>query len=164
MSSTTTTGVRRTAPGADHSVCYAGHLFTFLVTSEETHGRCAVVEETVQRGTSLDLPLRIHNRETVCAYVIDGEVIVEMDGEARSLAAGSCVAIPSGIPHRFVLTSESARLINVYAPGGFDGFFRDLGEPAASVPRARVTTTPLDIEQLVSVAARYSVEIVAAAA
>jgi quercetin dioxygenase-like cupin family protein len=159
---TTTTGVRLT--GADHSVWYAGRLFTVLVTSAETDGRCTVVEETVQRGTSLDLPLRIHNRETVCAYVIDGEVTVEMGSEERTLGAGGCVAIPSGIPYRFVLNSDSARLINVYAPGGFEGLFRDLGEPAASIPRARVTTAPLDIERLVSVAAGYSVEIVAAAA
>jgi mannose-6-phosphate isomerase-like protein (cupin superfamily) len=164
MSSITTTGVRPSAPGADHSVWYAGRVFTVLVTSAETDGRYTVVEETMQRGTSLDLPLRIHNTETVCAFLVDGEVTVEMGDEARSLAVGGCVAIPSGIPHRFLLASDSARLINVYAPGGFDGFFRDLGEPASSAARARLTPARLDIERLVSVAAHYSVEIVAAAA
>jgi quercetin dioxygenase-like cupin family protein len=143
--------------GAVQSFWYAGRQFTVLATSAETDGRCSAVEEVVQRGISVDLPPRVHTRETACAYVIEGELTVDIGGEERQIAAGDCVVIPSGTPHRFVLLSDSARLINVYAPGGFDGFFRDLGAPARCSPGA-----PLDIERLVSVAARYGAEIVAA--
>lgn len=164
MSVPTPSGVRPTDFSAGRSFRYAGRLFTLLVTSAEAGGRWSVVEELAQRGTSLDLPLRVHTRETLCAYVLEGELTVEIGDEQRPLAAGRCAAIPPGLPHRFVVHSDTARLITVYAPGGFDGFLRDVGEPAgSSAPWPSAADTPLDVERLVTVGARYGVEIVAAA-
>jgi hypothetical protein len=100
MSSITTTGVRPSAPGADHSVWYAGRVFTVLVTSAETDGRYTVVEETMQRGTSLDLPLRIHNTETVCAFVVDGEETsswaMKREASLSAVASPSLQEFPTG--------------------------------------------------------------------
>ena len=93
----------------------------------------------------------------MCAYILQGTLAIDNGAEERQVTAGDCVVIPSGTAHRFVLISDSARLIYVYAPGGFDGFFRDLGAPAWS-QRAQ-----LDIERLVSVAAQYGAEFVAGA-
>ena len=123
MSVPTSAGVRPTDFSAGRSIRYAGRLFTLLVTSAETDGRCSVVEELVQRGTSLDLPLRVHTRETLCAYVLEGEVTVEIGDEQRPLDAGSCAAIPPGVPHRFVLNSDSARLITCMRPAASTASF-----------------------------------------
>jgi quercetin dioxygenase-like cupin family protein len=157
-SSTTHLGAGQGAAIAHRSIWYAGRQFTVLATAAETDGRCSVVEEVVQRGISLDLPPRVQTGETLCAYVLEGELTVDVGGAARHLTAGDCVAVPAGTAHRFDLVSDSARVLHVYAPGGFEGFFRDLGQPGGLRPR-----TPLDVERLVSVAASYGVEIVAAA-
>ena len=46
--------------------------------------------------------------------------------------AGETVAIRRGVPHAFVVTSETARFLVLNTPGGQDRFFRDGGEPAPS--------------------------------
>ena len=154
-------GAQVTSRRPRQSVWYAGHLFTVLATAAETNGRFSLVEELAWHGSSLALPLRIQTRESVCTYVIAGEVTVEVDHEALSVAAGVCITIPLGVAHRFASVSDAVQLVHIYTPGGFDGFFRDLGEPAESLTQPATRVAPLNVERLVTIAAKYGVEIVA---
>ena len=141
------------------SVWYGGRLITVLATSAETAGHHAVVEVQARRADTVEMPLHIQTRASMCCYVADGELAVELGDRVLELAPGGSVLIPSGTPHRLIARSEWVRLISIYAPGGFEGFFGEVGEPAESWT-ARVHP-PVDVERLVTVAAKYGVEIVA---
>jgi quercetin dioxygenase-like cupin family protein len=65
-------------------------------------------------------------------YILDGMMLFHVDGVERAAGAGETVAIRRGVPHAFVVVSETARFLVINAPGGQDRFFQAGGEPAAS--------------------------------
>jgi hypothetical protein len=42
---------------------------------------------------------------------------------------GETVIMPCGVPHAYVVTSPTARIVGSVTPGGFEGFFTALGIP-----------------------------------
>lgn len=87
--------------------------------------------------------------------MIDGEVLLHIDGVEQTAGAGSIAAIPRGVPHAFLVTSESARFITFVTPGdaNAEAFFREGGEPAPGrTPPPE--GTPLDIERIVQAGMR----------
>ncbi len=87
-------------------------------------------------------------------YVLEGELLMHIDGGERSLAAGAFASVPAGLPHAYVVSSEAARSLIVITPGSgaMEAFFRDAGEPAAE--RALPAEGPLDIERIGAAAER----------
>ena len=77
-----------------------------------------------------------------------------VDGEERSIAAGGFVAVPPGVPHAYLVTSELARTLVLITPGSetMERFFREAGEPAAE--RVLPEAGPLDIERIAAAAER----------
>jgi quercetin dioxygenase-like cupin family protein len=53
--------------------------------------------------------------EQVC-YLLEGEAHVEVAGETFELKAGEACFFPADAMHRFVVTSERARVLVIYAP------------------------------------------------
>jgi hypothetical protein len=58
---------------------------------------------------------------------------------------GSFVYGPRGIPHTFVVSSETARFLLVAEPGGFAEFVRSFAQPADAVVIPPPVTDPPDI-------------------
>ena len=142
------------------SVWYSGHLLTFLATGEETGGRFALVEEVGRKGQSADPPLHVHTREEESFYVIEGRMSFQAGDEVIDAPAGTFVRLPRGVPHRFTIESDTLRVLNLCAPAGFEGFLRELSEPAPALTLPPAPDGPPDIARLVATAARYGVEIV----
>ena len=73
---------------------------------------------------------------------------MHLDGEQRSLTAGCFVSVPPGVPHAYLVTSETARTLILITPGdgAMEEFFRAAGEPAAE--RALPDARPLDMERI----------------
>ncbi|HEY3438709.1 MAG TPA: cupin domain-containing protein, partial [Actinotalea sp.] len=46
------------------------------------------------------------------------------------LAAGGIAIIPRGVPHAFMVTTPTARMLCLQTPGGGEAFYRDASEPA----------------------------------
>ena len=65
-------------------------------------------------------------------YVLDGEILFHVEGAEHRARAGDTVAIPRGVPHAFLIVSETARFLVLNTPGGHDRFFQAGGEPATS--------------------------------
>jgi quercetin dioxygenase-like cupin family protein len=53
--------------------------------------------------------------EQVC-YLLEGAAHVEVEGEKFELAPGEACFFPAGAQHLFVVTSERARVMVIYAP------------------------------------------------
>ncbi len=62
--------------------------------------------------------------------MLEGEILLHIDGEQLPLHAGGIAIIPRGIPHAFMVTSELARMLCLQTPGSGEDFYRLASEPA----------------------------------
>ncbi|MBN9621348.1 MAG: cupin domain-containing protein, partial [Actinobacteria bacterium] len=74
--------------------------------------------------------------------------------------ACSFVYGPRRIPHTFLFSSDTARFLLVTEPTGFEGFIRQIGEPAAALELPPPPSEPPDVAALTAVAATYGIDIV----
>ena len=68
----------------------------------------------VERGKGA-LPHAHPGIEQVC-YLLEGEAHVEVEGEKFELKAGEACFFPPDAMHIFIVTSEHARVMVIYAP------------------------------------------------
>lgn len=143
----------------DRSVWYSGYLLTFLANGEETGGQFSLVEEVGRKGMSAEPPLHMHTREEESFYILEGRVTFFVGDEVIEATPGSLIVLPRGIPHRFTLESDEVRMLNLCSPAGFEGFLKDLSEPAQALTLPPAPDGPPNIEKLLNAAAKYGVEI-----
>jgi quercetin dioxygenase-like cupin family protein len=104
-------------------------------------------------------PLHVHTDEDETFYVLDGEVTLHVAGQhLLVLQAGEAAFAPRGVPHVYVVTSETpARWLGTTTGHQFASFVEALSTPAAE------PTLPTDVEidpaQVAAVAARHGIEL-----
>jgi quercetin dioxygenase-like cupin family protein len=127
-------------------------LLTLKATGAQTGGAFLLVEELARRGKAT--PLHTHPDEDETFYVLEGTARFHLDGSERTIDAGGFVAVPRGVPHAYLVTSEEARALILVTPGSgaMERFFRDAGEPAAEP--GLPAEEPLDIERIGAAAER----------
>jgi quercetin dioxygenase-like cupin family protein len=109
------------------------------IPGEAVGGRFSVMEAVADTGTSV--PLHTH-REDEVFHVLEGTLTFEVDGVRGAARAGTIVAIPREIPHRWAnFGTEPARFVIFFTPGGIEPMFEQ--------------TVGLAPEQLVACAAGY---------
>ena len=139
-----------TQSGEGERMWFAGAgVFTFKVTASQSGGSLLLCENVMQRGKTT--PLHLHPLEEETIYVLDGEMLVHIDGEEHVLGSGGCVMAPRGVPHALLVTSETARVLAILTPGAAESFYRDAGEPATSDDDV---TRPPDLQRLRAAADR----------
>lgn len=126
-----------------------GGVFTWKATAAETGGAFILLEDRMVRGKTT--PLHLHPNEDEAVYVLEGELLVYVEGEERRVAQGGFFFAPRGLPHAWMVTSESAHILALQTPGTAEAFYRDAGEPVASSADA---SRPPDWARLQDVADR----------
>src|SRR5918997_1770341 len=107
-----------------------GGLWTMKATSEETDGAFTLVEVRMVQGKTT--PLHTHPTLDETLIVLEGEILVYAEGsEYRVGPRGVAVAL-RGVPHAFMVTSESALILALQTPGSGEAFYRDASEPATA--------------------------------
>jgi quercetin dioxygenase-like cupin family protein len=107
---------------------YGGGLHTWKATAEETNSAFLFFEDHMQQGKMT--PDHIHPDADEVLYVLDGEIIVHVDGEGEyRLQQGDFVSAPRGVRHAFMTTTET-RLLCIQIPGTGQAFFRHASEPS----------------------------------
>jgi quercetin dioxygenase-like cupin family protein len=124
-----------------------GGTFTWKATAAETGGAFLLLEDRMEQGKVTPFHLHPHNDEAI--YVLEGELLVDMDGEQHSVRRGGFFLAPRGVPHAFLVVSETARVLALQTPGTGEAFYRDAGEPIGS---ATDSTRPADWARLRQVA------------
>jgi quercetin dioxygenase-like cupin family protein len=120
-----------TTQNAGENLWFGGGLITFKVTSEQSGGGLCVFEHAASRGKRTPLHLHTDSDETI--YVLEGELLLHIDGIEHTAGPGSVVWIPRGTPHAFLVTSELARSIWFVTPGeAMETFYREAGDVASS--------------------------------
>lgn len=107
-----------------------GGVFTMKASAADTDGAFTLFEDQVERGKSTPLHLHPHEDETI--YVLAGEILVSADGQEHRVGQGGVVVAPRGLPHAFLVTSETARLLCLQTPGTGEAFYREASEPSES--------------------------------
>lgn len=91
----------------------------------DTGGSVAVVHLTVPKLSGP--PLHRHSREDEWFYVLDGELVWEVDGQRFSGGKGASAFVPRGTAHTFQnFQEEAAHILVMVTPGGLDRFFEDV--------------------------------------
>ena len=125
----TTLGTTVRAHGAGERRWFCGGgVHTWLATEDETGGAYLLFEDALDAGKVT--PLHQHPEADETFYVLEGEVRLHIAGEERILAAGGIAIIPRGVPHAFMVTTATARMLCLQTPGGGEAFYRHASEPA----------------------------------
>jgi len=96
-------------------------------------------------------PRHVHSREDELFYVLEGELVFELDGERRTARTGDTVYLRRGVVHAYQnFTQSNARLLIATTPGAFSGFFVEL---SAATPLGGLPSP----EKLDSIAANYGI-------
>ena len=106
-----------------------GGVFTMKATADETDGSFTMLQDSVVRGKTT--PLHAHPFDEAI-YVLDGEILADVDGERHPIGRGGLLVAPRGVPHAFMCTSETAQLLCLMTPGTGEDFYRAASEPLRS--------------------------------
>ena len=133
-----------------------GHVATFKATSEDTGGAYTITEDTFP--PQVGPPPHIHHTQEETFYVLEGEMEFIIDGVSTRAVTGSLVRIPRGVLRDYRnVGSKPARVLVLYTPGGFEGFFEEVGELVRD--HFSAPEDPPDVGKLVAAATKYGSEI-----
>jgi mannose-6-phosphate isomerase-like protein (cupin superfamily) len=136
------------APADGERADFPGLGNRFLLRSDSTDGRFAILEHTIA-PRALAAPIHTHRNEDEYSFVLAGRMGVMLGDEASEAGPGELVVKPRGIPHAFWNASdEDTRVLEVISPGGFEQYFADL----APIMNAG---GPPDFAAMAEVQARY---------
>ena len=124
--------VRDSGEGEQRWFC-GGGKHTWLATSEETGGAFLLFEFVGEQGKVT--PVHIHPASDETFYILDGEILLDLDGERRALSTGGVVVVPRGVPHAFMVTSPADPPADHPDPGHRRGVLPD--SPANRPARQR---------------------------
>jgi quercetin dioxygenase-like cupin family protein len=138
-------------PEVQQAVWFVGALVHVRTGGDATAGRFALLDHHGERGHGSPVHRHLADEETF--FVLEGELRVEVDGEAHAAGAGAVAVLPRQLPHAFVVTSPQARWLTLHTPAGFDRFALDVGTPAT------MPEVPLDSKALAAMARSHGIEI-----
>jgi quercetin dioxygenase-like cupin family protein len=117
-----------------------------LVAGSATGDHLALLEMRASAGRGI--ARHVHELEDEVVYVLEGELTFYVGEEVHRAGPGSCLVLPKGIEHSYVVESGQARLLVTVTPAGLEGLLEDVNR-----------TGRVDVERLITVAARYGITI-----
>jgi quercetin dioxygenase-like cupin family protein len=122
-------GVSYVRAGEGPATWVVGDTYTFKATAASTGGAFGLVEASVPPGGGP--PPHVHTREDEAFYLLDGELEISVGRRTTLVRAGDFAYLPRNIPHWFRNPGVgAARALILVTPGGFEGFFAEIGAPA----------------------------------
>ena len=107
-----------------------GGVFTWKATAAETGAAFLLMEDRMERGKVT--PMHLHPNEDEAIYVLDGELLVNIEDKEHRVGEGGFFFAPRGVPHAFMVTSETARVLALQTPGTGEAFYREAGDPVGA--------------------------------
>jgi quercetin dioxygenase-like cupin family protein len=117
----------RTADEGARRWFFGGGVHTWKATAGETGGAFLLFEDVMDQGKMT--PLHTHPASDETMYVLQGEILMHIEGSEHRIAAGGLAVAPRGVPHAFLVLSEQARLLCLHTPGCCQAFYWDASEP-----------------------------------
>ena len=127
------TGVHQPADGGTR-IALGPTEIVIRLSADETGGAFSLCEYTTPAGGPSP-PLHVHEETDEAFYVLGGELECTVGDEVVTAEPGATVLVPRGTAHTFSATgSDPARFLLLYLPGGFEGYFEEMGEFLESLP------------------------------
>jgi quercetin dioxygenase-like cupin family protein len=117
----------RAADEGDERWFFGGGIHRWMATAAETDGAYLLFEDQMEAGKTT--PLHLHPQADESMYVLDGRILMHLDGEQREVGPGGLVMVPRGMPHAFLVLSETARVLCLITPGIGQEFYWGASEP-----------------------------------
>ena len=131
-------------------------LMTVKAAGDDTHDSFTLIEFGAPIG--FGPPLHIHHREDEAFYLLDGAMQVVCGEDRWEAGPGSLVLLPRGVPHAFVVSSESpCRGLQITSPAQFERFVEEIGRTADTLTLPEPSQP--DIDALARAAVQYGNEI-----
>ena len=127
----------------EHLWFAGGGVFTMKAGAADTGGAFMLFEDRVVRGKTT--PLHLHPNEDEAIYVLDGELLVHVAGAEHRVGRHGFFFAPRGVPHAFMVLSETARILCLQTPGTGEAFYRSVSDPVSSPDDA---SRPADMARL----------------
>jgi quercetin dioxygenase-like cupin family protein len=134
---------------------YQGSLLTVHADSASTGGQFGLVE--VEGGPGGEPPLHVHRNEDELFYLIEGTIKVFRGFEEFLVQPGQSCFLPRNVPHTFKIMSKHARALVYVTPGGFEGYFRDMGQSAEDLHDPEGPRPNASVPEMIRVAGLYGV-------
>jgi len=145
-------------PNKGKHIAIVGDINTILAFKEDTGGTYSFIEAKVFPGGG-PIP-HIQTREHEGFYVVEGQIIFNVDEQRIEAKPGTFVSIPPNVLHSFKNeTNENAKLIIVLSPAGLEQFFVEVGLEVSNNSVKPPPLTDEQIQKLVSSASKYGMEI-----
>ena len=150
MAEQTPTTATWSGPGEGERLWFLGTLAIIKVPGEAVEGHYALIEILLPHHASP--PLHRHPQDE-SFIVLDGQLSVRAGEELFELETGSTMTVPMGVPHSFMVNSDTARVLVLSTPAGIERFLRDGGTPASArtlPPADAPRPSPEQLEQIFS--------------
>jgi quercetin dioxygenase-like cupin family protein len=122
---------------------YGGGVHTWLATNAETGGAFLLFDDVMTRGKTT--PLHSHPEVDETLYLLEGEILLSVDGLEQTLGRGGVAMVPRGVPHAFLVTAERTRILFLETPGSSEAFYRGASEPLTP---GLETSAPVDFDRV----------------
>ena len=94
---------------------FGGGLHIWKATADDTDGAFLLFEDRVDHGKVT--PLHLHPDSDETMIVLQGEILMHLDGAEHTVRAGGIASAPRGIPHAFKVSgADGARLLRNCSP------------------------------------------------
>ena len=134
-----------------------GMLEIIKIGGADTNGEYGLLEVTVRAGDGS--PWHVHPDEDEWFYVLEGEFTIYVGEERLSLTAGSFASAPGACRTPSSARRMERRALIGFQPFLFEGFLREVGEPASERVLPPPLEAPPDVGRLIPIAARNGMEI-----
>jgi len=121
-----------------------GGLHLWHVSTSETNGSIWLMEDMMAKGKMT--PLHQHDTTDEIVYVIEGELLLSVNGEELTLGAGGVAVVPRGVPHALLVTSERCRVLVCGNSPSSEAFFRKASETVTTAD----ATGPVDFQRVIA--------------
>jgi quercetin dioxygenase-like cupin family protein len=106
---------------------HGGGVHTWKVHAEESAGAFLLFEDAMDEGKMT--PLHTHPESDETMIVLEGSILMHLDGSEHRVDEGGVASAPRGLPHAFMVVSPRARLLCLHTPGSCESFYRHASVP-----------------------------------
>lgn len=104
-------------------------VWSVLASAETTAGALTVLDQLMPSRSGP--PPHVHERLHEYFYLLDGEIRFQLGTDVKTAKAGDLLSVPPNTVHAFAVVSSTARVLNLYTPGGFTEQVSYLAAPAS---------------------------------
>jgi quercetin dioxygenase-like cupin family protein len=124
----TATPTIKAAGQGDRRWFYGGGTHVWKVSEADSDGSVSCFEDEMTEGKMT--PWHCHPDSEEITYLIEGECLVNVDGQEQRVETGGMWFVPRGVSHAFMVLSPVARILAVQIPGTAARFYWNASEPA----------------------------------